>query len=353
MWLLISPSSPCAPEAAASNEPSDSALKTLASSFTWRGKPSAARCWRRRMKQWAWARRFCGRISAHSLDNAGVERWIASLRDTPASRSPWRASDVLNAMSGTFGPKFVASLRKSARDSVSLRTSQGTFDSVLSQSAQTFKDLATWLSRDCSRRRKSARRIGDGGCSSWPTCDANTATYSNDYMGPNLREKAVLWQTPRMNERSQQNSQDEGMALSRRAALWQTPKVPSGGAQAERTTPGGGLRKLEDTAENWPTPAAQNRRSGKASDATFEANARPLQETACRFSRPGPTTGMPGPQSSPNAPTSPRRLNPAFVEWLMGHPPALTAFDCSATQWLIFRERMRSQLCWLVLREGA
>jgi hypothetical protein len=34
-----------------------------------------------------------------------------------------------------------------------------------------------------------------------------------------------------------------------RQELWLTPKVPSGGGQAERTTAGGGLRKLEDQTE--------------------------------------------------------------------------------------------------------
>jgi len=46
-----------------------------------------------------------------------------------------------------------------------------------------------------------------------------------------------------------------------RFAGWQTPKLPSGGGVTERTTPGGGLRKLEDQVlmlAGWTTPQAHD-----------------------------------------------------------------------------------------------
>ena len=50
---------------------------------------------------------------------------------------------------------------------------------------------------------------------------------------------------------------------------WLTQKLPSGGAQAVRTTPGGGLRKLEDQVAlaGWPTATVNDSRGGRNSTA--------------------------------------------------------------------------------------
>jgi len=54
-----------------------------------------------------------------------------------------------------------------------------------------------------------------------------------------------------------------------------------------------------------------------------------------------------GPASENDGPTSSderRLLNPAFVEWLQGHPIGWTASECSAIQLFHFKQRMRSAL---------
>lgn len=47
----------------------------------------------------------------------------------------------------------------------------------------------------------------------------------------------------------------------------------------------------------------------------------------CRIAHPDPTTAPDGPPSSPAGPGSRRRLNPVFVEWLMGFPFRWTDID--------------------------
>jgi hypothetical protein len=42
---------------------------------------------------------------------------------------------------------------------------------------------------------------------------------------------------------------NSGTYLAGAVKSWLTPKVPSGGSQTERTTAGGGLRKLEDQTQ--------------------------------------------------------------------------------------------------------
>ena len=54
---------------------------------------------------------------------------------------------------------------------------------------------------------------------------------------------------------------------------WQTPKTPTGGGQETRTTPGGGLRKLEDqvTLAPWPTPKVSDDNQDRRLDASTHA----------------------------------------------------------------------------------
>ncbi len=107
--------------------------------------------------------------------------------------------------------------------------------------------------------------------------------------------------------------------LQHQARLWQTPKQPSGGGQQQRTTDGGGLRKLEDMAE-------------------FHHS-----------SLPAPTTLKDGDESSPSTPASRQRLNPRFVSWLMGWPLiGGNGSDSLETAWSHWRQRMRSTLSGLV-----
>ena len=152
---------------------------------------------------------------------------------------------------------------------------------------------------------------------------------------------------------------------------WLTPKTPTGGGQLIRTTPGGGLRKLEDQVENtriwmtpkanepgytaitsgrplemathlntqashWPTPHGmsgtdRNGKQGSGGEFAKYAQNWPtpdaqrasysnghmgpnLRETAQRFRQDPQMNG----QESQN--DTGRRLNPRFVEWLMGWP---------------------------------
>ena len=79
-------------------------------------------------------------------------------------------------------------------------------------------------------------------------------------------------------------------------------------------------------AKMLPTPTARDHKSGKASQETHARNARPLSETVGRDHGGG-------------------RLNPCFVEWMMGLPPnwtASTGFDPAGME--SFRRRWRSHL---------
>jgi len=147
-----------------------------------------------------------------------------------------------------------------------------------------------------------------------------------------LCDQAKLWATPNVPNGGRMRAADErepgarSMDLGEQVAkLWQTPQEPKGGGTA-RSGDRKGEPLLDGQARQWLTPAARDYKSGDASQATLDRNARPLNEIAENFpsGRPDPTTSTAGQPSSPNTPNSPRRLNPLFCEWLMSYPPGWT-----------------------------
>ncbi|HET6440915.1 MAG TPA: hypothetical protein VFH53_00950 [Phycisphaerae bacterium] len=152
-----------------------------------------------------------------------------------------------------------------------------------------------------------------------------------------------MWLTPHGFANRDKDGKVGGAAgeLNEQARLWQTPSTCARGPE-ERTSkakrPETGGVDLQTEAQNWPTPDAN---TSARSNGLMGPN---LREASCRFSPPAPATSTAGGKSSPGT----RRLNPRFVEWLMGWPRGWTAFRCSATEWCRWKRRMRSRLCWLV-----
>jgi hypothetical protein len=115
--------------------------------------------------------------------------------------------------------------------------------------------------------------------------------------------------------------------LNEQAAWWTTPQThDSAGGNPETA---------------WPTPQAKDWKSGEVSEATRTKNSRPLNGIASHFSPPDQETPTHGSESSPSAQTSRRRLNPAFVDWLMGLPPGWTDYGPVETASWYSRQRMR------------
>jgi len=146
--------------------------------------------------------------------------------------------------------------------------------------------------------------------------------------------------------------------------MWRTPSAQEPGVTPERLEGGLGHRNYDKKTgrlaqvgltqqvqlENWPTPTAHDgRRPGSDATSTQGANlkregeswatpttrdhkdgANPsaLAPTNGLLGRQAPRTAMLGPESSQSDQTSPpqsaKRLNPRFVEWLMGFPTGWT-----------------------------
>lgn len=160
------------------------------------------------------------------------------------------------------------------------------------------------------------------------------------------------------------------------AAVWPTPKAMTGGPNSKRKDRGSGGPDLQESVKNWATPTSpnggNNSRSGKrkdelllggqvknwatptsSMDGTTFAGERPKsdlinQTGQVSSSHRDEITKQGGPNFSPNDQTSYRRLNPKFVNHLMGIPIGLTNFASTVTGLSHYKQRMRWQLYCLI-----
>lgn len=375
------------------------------------------RYWLRAWKTVAWMPRLFGRTSklSQAQCSAAVSTWLSEA--TPVSRFRLPAEGAGPKTLATSGHISERSSRQLDLLSASSRTSADTLPLDSAPSKESWRSLVSRLSAEYSQRLKSAQRTGGNGCSSWPTPDA--AHREGDKPRPSriatnrkteyLGVTAVMWPTARADSLgtrpngkggkiladvaqqwptattmdsvgsgaaaySTESGRHAGTTLTDAMKQWATPKTPTGGGQKERTTPGGGIRKLEDLAEFWRTPSATEADHGgpNARDSRGGAHLSNQAQWATPAARdhkgangaahlengtgrkhmdqlanqvahgfpnslPAPEIEPLGSESSQSGQTSRRRLNPRFVEWLQNFPIGwteieLTDFGRSETQ---------------------
>jgi len=147
------------------------------------------------------------------------------------------------------------------------------------ESGQIYDEWVTELRRRSSKLRMSARRTAANGSSSWPTpqvAQAPNKGANQKYLPASLERAAqAMWQTPGTDSlRSRGGERVDEPGLDQQARMWRSP------------TP-----TLVDQVLSLPLP----------------------------------TTPKGGQPSSETAPTSRRRLNILFVEWLMNWPEGWTS----------------------------
>lgn len=245
------------------------------------------------------------------------------------------------------------------------KTSQDTFLLGLEKFSETWPDSGSMQSGCVYELVISERPTCESGSSSWPTA---TACSENSLRGSgqdperrkagghavNLQDVVSTWLTPHgMHGTDHTDKTGRGGEFAKQATGWATPNAHDGrrpgsdatstqGANLKRDaeiwqTPAtdsfrsrGGDRKDEMGLDQqaramFPTPAARDYRTpGKESSKDRRGNlSGPSLEKFVEHSLPDLATHD-GQTSSPSGLTSRRRLNPRFVEWLMGFPPSWT-----------------------------
>jgi len=224
----------------------------------------------------------------------------------------------------------------------------------------------------------------------WPTPMAGTPAQNGNSAAGNSdfsRGVMALWQTPVSDdapdrERGKINSRGEPK-LSGQAALWTTPQAHDVTARGsgQKPTAKAGNACLATDAMTWPTPAARDWKGENSPDHLTNGTGRLHLDqlpnaVAHLFSHPAPETVPHGPKLSQLRPIwlplrasliashgravwrrlwksrTKRRLNPAFVSWLMGWPPGHALCDCSETEFTHWQRRMRGALSAMPMASG-
>jgi hypothetical protein len=315
-------------------------------------------------------------------------------RGIPASHSVRQDSAAAKTTSDTYGRTSQGSLESLATDSAgsSSRTSPGTSPSAQRPSCESYGTWAGRLRLAYSQRKKSARRMKGSAGSAWPTARAseneNRTTRSapshgnghglvlggvaGDFMA------AANWTAPQALDVTARGagqvptSKAGNACLARDAQMWGTPRASDGEKGGPNMAFGAGGTPLPSQAANWPTPAAQNVK-GSSEGSIHRADGKSRMDilhyaAEQGFSLPAPETQPHGlPSSDPRltwrrlrrlvisthgrgvwkrmaASGGKRRLNPSFVEWLMGWPPGHSLCACSETAFCLWQRRMRGAL---------
>jgi len=218
---------------------------------------------------------------------------------------------------------------------------------LISEPSMASRGVASWISSlRASRASPTASPASDAetptSALSGPRSPGSSATASPQ-LSSSRTSTGLLFEDPLLTF--------EQWASSCVRLAWRLPRT-----SARRTSGSGGLLSL-------PTPIARDHRSGKASKATWDKNARPLSEVIERLLTPtasdanasgaagystasGRHSGITLTDAVLGAASAGRRgqLNPQLCEWMLGFPIGWTASAPSEMEWVRWWWRMRGGL---------
>ncbi len=343
-------------------------LSDLERSCTWRGKSTLRESWRRAWQKAPWMTRLSGLTSDPLTLDAGLTEHICSLVDSLANRPASLALALAAPTIDGSGPTSRGSSTSAGPPSCSWRTSPVFFLSMLEKvskrSSRIWPRSGSMRSGVVTARPTFSRPTRGRGSSSWPTPDVAVSTQTNRggsngrvgperpllaklvrdwrpgqgshwpttaqdsersgrHSGTTLTDAAVRianWATPRAEERQQYNSQDQYEALSLQVTKWATPTTRDwkDGACEDANVSTNGLLGRQAVRSSWLTPTTTDMNGpGHARDGAPD-----LRTVASHHGLQDQTMSTGGETTSPTIPTlrPPRRLNPNFVEALMGWP---------------------------------
>lgn len=244
----------------------------------------------------------------------------------------------------------------------------------------------TPMSSDTGDKVTAASKIGlIPQVAKWATPDCNTSTRSNGLMGPNIREQAMNWPTPDVCSASRDMSKIDPerqntangkvtIGLPTIAESWPTPSAAvtnlteSPESWQERADKlkekhgngnGAGM-PLTVAASVWPTPASRDQKGENSlvhilrTDGRTDGRLQHIDQlpnfVMFHFSHQDQTM-TDGQQSLQQGPTSRRRLNAQFVDWLMGWQPGWTNTEptaCGAEEMELYRSKLDFHLSSLL-----
>ena len=386
MWIYI-PSEfyPSAQESAESSLDLSWQSQLLEQSAMSKSKPLRARSWLAAWKKKDWMQRLFGRILQPSMANLGVESWIASLADIPASHlvSLEKSSEIKTQ--DISGLTSNDSSKKSNHQSASLKMSPTIYELDLKKSQMTYDNWVTKLRQACLQRRKLVLLTKEKDYLSWPTVIVSDHLCNETETPQRWKERAQekkmeginlhkplrivaqeAWPTitvtdasvmkarppekmirkdgrkvlrspslaetilqPQDFPRSKEDleNKDQGLPYQTKK-FWPTVRTSSAnGASSKEVEVGNPKQRLEVMTANWATPTARDWKDNASADVP----------TNSLLGRQAPRTMKDGIESQ-------MTLNPRFTEWLMGWPIGWTKSGLAETEWFHWLQLMRGEL---------
>ena len=310
--------------------------------------------------------RLFGRILKPSMADLGVEKWIASLADIPASRLVSLEKNLEQTTQDTFGLTLNDSSKKSNHQSASLKMSPTIYELDLKKFQMTYDNWVIKLRQACLQRQKLVLLTKEKDFLSWPTITVTDASVMkarppekmirkdgrNSLRNPSLAE-TILQPANFPKSKTDLQNKNQGLPYQTKQS-WPTVRTSSAnGASSKEVEAGNPKQRLEVMITNWPTPRAQEPGStsenyGKGLKNTAENWATPTtrdwKDTANANVPVNSLLGRQAPQIMKDGTESQITLNPRFTEWLMGWPIAWTEFELAETEWFHWLQRMRGEL---------
>lgn len=353
MWILTPSitSAFAAATGASTSASSEQLASAFARSLLSRSKPSPQRTWLQRLKRDSWTTHLSGAISSDSLGESFTDWWTSSLAATRASHSAQPASVSAPKTPDTSGLTYQPELLSCDQQSAFSRMSKDTFLLGCATSSKTWADWVT-EQRGAWRARVNAARLTRGkGSSSWPTIRASeykdvgpVGSKSHDHMLGKHYLCAVVTQEERNGQAAPASSSTGGSRL-----VWSTPTpwqqeesmtswVARKAKNLARRNNGNGMgTPLDMQVKQWATPRSGNPGSRKpGTDGKVLAEQANQWPTICAgdYRTPPTNSGIAGQTIMPSSEHAlPKaaggKLNPRWVETLMGLPIGWTMPSCS------------------------
>jgi hypothetical protein len=247
-----------------------------------RSKPSPLRTWLQKWKRDSWTQHLFGRILKPSLGKVFETEWTSSLGVIPASHFPQQASEPVRTTQGICGPGSQMELLPCDPESAFSRTSKDTSRWDSPASSAIWRSWVTRCRGAYLARLNAVRFTNANECLSWPTAKARdwkgTTGCSLDAVNP---------------DGTHRNRRDRLVGAI--AAEMHGPAAP-----VNPSTHGSRL-------ELWATPTARDHKSGRGNEEREYSELTPMVER-----------------------TQSGKLNPRWVETLMGLPVGWTMPSCAS-----------------------
>ncbi len=287
----------CLPELAA--ESSEGSSQVSAPFVPWKKSRTAERCSSDGNSTACYPCSRSGTTSEPSMGDPGVGLWMSRLRVSRVSRSLSPGSEEVTTTSAICGQRPSVSFARWDRDSSSWKTFPDLFPVAISEQSS-----ETWPKRGMTRNGIAFRLSRSGRRTSGIV--SGSSPHKAEFPTPSATEYGSSGNGEGNNVESRGRPSLQTMAAKK---LWPTPRAFDSHSITKRTpglpgTTGGGCANLSERVAEaevfYPTPSARDWKSSHASAETLEKNSRPLNEVV--------------------AGGSGAKLNPVFVEYLMGWP---------------------------------